>query len=204
MLHRLTDSTRSSLLRRAGSADEEAWRELVDTYWRVIYGYARKNGLTHEECEDLVQQVMIEMTNLLPGFEYDRERGRFRGLLKAIVRRRIADHLRKTRRDGSVPPPGHAGAPDRAADSPADDSWEQVWRTGVLRLAMERAASQVEPVTFQAFQLATINRVPAREVAEMLGISVDSVYAARSRVAHRIRIIFDLISREGERDADSE
>ena len=203
--HRHGDSTRSSLLRRARTADQSAWDELVSIYWRVIYRYSRQSGLGHEECEDLVQQVFIEMTDLLPKLEYDRERGRFRGLLKTIVRRRVIDHLRRTQRAGrSVAIESLVGREAPAAGSSADDLWERAWRGGILQVAMERAAAQVEPVTFQAFQLATINQIPPKQIAKILGMSLDSVYAARSRVSHRIRVIYESLLLESKDDSNTQ
>lgn len=203
--HPIADSTRSSLLRRVRTSDHAAWDELVSIYWRVIYRYARRSGLDHEESEDLVQQVLIEMTDFLPKLEYDRKRGRFRSLLKTIVRRRVIDHLRRTQRGGRpVSIESQVGREAQAAGPSADDLWSEAWRNGVLHLAMKRAAGQVEPVTFQAFQLAAINQIPPKEIAKILGMSVDSVYAARSRVSHRIRVIFESLLKESEDEPDTQ
>jgi len=46
--------TRASLLLRLRDAqDGEAWREFVDLYAPLVYGYARKQGLQDADAADL-------------------------------------------------------------------------------------------------------------------------------------------------------
>ena len=70
--------TRASLLDRLdGDVREQDWEEFYEMYWRVIYGYGRGWGLSPDDAEDLVQEVMVTVLRRLPAFEYDRSRGRF-------------------------------------------------------------------------------------------------------------------------------
>ena len=50
----------STLLSRLKNADDHAgWQEFFDTYWKLIYGVARKAGLNDAEAQDAVQETVI-------------------------------------------------------------------------------------------------------------------------------------------------
>ena len=47
--------TRRSLLNRLKNwEDNESWRSFFDTYWKLIYGFATRRGLSHDEAQDVV------------------------------------------------------------------------------------------------------------------------------------------------------
>jgi hypothetical protein len=47
--------TRESLLSRLKNwEDRDSWEDFFDTYWKLIYGTARKAGLTDAEAQDIV------------------------------------------------------------------------------------------------------------------------------------------------------
>jgi hypothetical protein len=44
--------TRSTLLSRLKDpGDDQGWRRFFDTYWKLIYGFALKAGLTETEAQ---------------------------------------------------------------------------------------------------------------------------------------------------------
>ncbi len=52
--------TRASLLLRLrDSRDEAAWKEFVQLYTPLVYGYARKQGLQDADAADLTQAVLM-------------------------------------------------------------------------------------------------------------------------------------------------
>ena len=47
--------TRYSLLSRLQDwDDQQSWREFFDNYWRLIYSFALKSGLSETEAQDVV------------------------------------------------------------------------------------------------------------------------------------------------------
>src|SRR5213079_3139615 len=59
--------TRESLLSRLREWDNAAeWRVFFDTYWRLIFNFGRKSGLSEPDAQDLVQDVMVSMAKKLP------------------------------------------------------------------------------------------------------------------------------------------
>src|SRR5688572_20088733 len=92
--------TRNSLLVRLRNLDDqESWREFFETYWRLIYGVARKAGLPDADAQDVVQETVLTVVKTAPGFEYRPERCSFKSWLHLLTRRRIADRLRRQSRE---------------------------------------------------------------------------------------------------------
>ena len=88
------DVTRESLIGRLVNLEDRArWQEFFETYWRLIYGVARKAGLTDAEAQDVVQETVITVAKNIS--RYERTAGSFKGWLLHITRWRIADQFRK-------------------------------------------------------------------------------------------------------------
>jgi RNA polymerase sigma factor (sigma-70 family) len=84
--------TRASLLvRLRDRQDEAAWRDFVDLYTPVVYGYARKQGLQAADAADLSQEVLGAVVGSVNRLDYDPRRGAFRNWLFTIVRRKLSN-----------------------------------------------------------------------------------------------------------------
>src|SRR5439155_24559225 len=84
--------TRASLLLRLRDPqDEAAWREFVQLYAGLVYGYARKQGLQDADAADLTQEVLGAVAGAVARLEYDPNRGAFRNWLFTVVRRKLSD-----------------------------------------------------------------------------------------------------------------
>ena len=177
-------STSATLLQRIRSSrDHEAWNEFVRRYWRLVWWFARKAGLSAQEAEDVVQEVFTDIVRMAVSFDYDPGKGRFRGLLQTVTQRRVIDRVRRSAPRAGPLPPSEAAA---AIISP-DPDWQRAELRADLVAALALVAREVEPATFQAFQLLVIEEWPVRKAAAFLSLSEESVYAAKSRVLARLR-----------------
>src|SRR5260221_5088144 len=108
-----TLATRRTLLFRIRDwQDGESWEEFHRLYRRLIYGRARRAGLSHADAEDVAQDVFKRVAETIRDFDTDPERGSFRGWLMKLTHWRIADKFKSQRK---FPPPT-IGANDRASD----------------------------------------------------------------------------------------
>lgn len=189
-------STRTTLLARL-SADETAWTEFFARYRNAIADLGNFKGLTAAECDELVQLVMIRFhRKIAAGFRYDPCTAKFRTFFGRVIKGCIFDLLR---RRGcpmlpieEVPELCDGGAPDELLDMALLEKWRNMLR-GEAMLAL---AQRVDDRTFQAFSLYAVNGRPAKEAARMTGLSVNSVYVAKSRCIAILREIIRELNRE--------
>lgn len=188
--------TRRSLLSRLRNWDhQDSWREFFDTYWRLVYNFAIKSGLDDAAAQDAVQETIISVAEKLPAFKYDPALGSFKGWLLQIARRRVADQLRARYRAGAgrtvsaddATVSAMLGTMESPSTSDLDLLWEGQWRQHIGEAATERIKRRVRAEQFQIFDLAVLQRWPARKVAEALGVTLTQVYMARHRVGRLIR-----------------
>ncbi len=112
--------TRRSLLTRLRREDDHAgWQEFFDSYWRLLYGVARKAGLNDAEAQDAVQDCVITVSRQMPKFRYEPERCSFKGWLLMILRQRVGRQFKRRIQPGAN---GAEGALCSAADDGATDS----------------------------------------------------------------------------------
>ncbi len=183
-------ATRASIflkLKADGTHDRElGWSEFADKYARVIAGFARNAGLPAQEADDVLQDVLLGFFKVSGKFEYDPNKGRFRGYLKRVTLNAIrARHRRKrptTGFDDSVDPP---------VESDLDASWDRQWTEQLLQRAMGEAKLEVEERTWKAFELYGVRGVPAEEVAKETDMTPAAIRHAKMRLTRRVREIVD-------------
>src|SRR3954470_7310004 len=88
------DETRQSLLFRAQTGEEGAWKDLTDLYRPLIIGWLNRQGVPAVDLEDLSQDVLLSVVKNLPTFAHSGRRGAFRSWLRTIVRSRTTDYWR--------------------------------------------------------------------------------------------------------------
>ena len=186
--------TRYSLLSRLQNRDDQdSWKEFFDTYWRLIYSFARKSGLTETEAEEVVQETMISVTKDIEKFKRDRALGSFKGWLRNLTRWRIADQLRKrTRRgleDGTMTEEAARRLEEIASgvDARSESVWEQEWQANLFKAATERVKHRVKEEHYQIFDFYALRQWPVSKVAETLGVTRAQVYLVKHRVARLIK-----------------
>jgi RNA polymerase sigma factor (sigma-70 family) len=186
--------TRYSLLSRLQNwDDQESWKDFFDTYWRLIYSFALKSGLTDAEAEDVVQETIISVAKNIQKFKRDRERGTFKGWLRNLTRWRIADQLRK-RTIGRLPETEFAADDISALDmaeiphsAEAESVWEDEWRLQLMKVAMENVRRRVKEEHYQMFDLYVVKQWSTGKVARTLGVNIGQVYLAKYRVGALIK-----------------
>jgi RNA polymerase sigma factor (sigma-70 family) len=182
--------TRPSLLVRLRDAcDKEAWRQFVNVYSPVVYGYARKRGLQDADAADLTQEVLRTVSEAVGRLDYDPRRGSFSGWLFTLAHHRLHDFLAGQRRHGRGSGDSAMQQVLEAQPARAEDSalWAREYQQRLFRLAVEQVRPDFHPATWQAFWQTAVEGQCGKTVAQQLGMSVAAVYLAKSRVMARVR-----------------
>jgi len=197
MTHRKDEflPTRASLLTRLKDwQDNTSWQEFFDTYWKLIYGVARKAGLTDTEAQDVVQETMASVAKHMPTFKYDPTIGSFKAWLLIKTRWCITDQFRKRGRLAAHVPLSSDTAtgydklqniPDPAGEV-LDVLWEAEWKKNLLDAALAKVKRRADPEKFQIFDFYVTKEWPAEKVAKRFGVSIDHVYLAKHRIEKMI------------------
>lgn len=188
--------TRASLLRRLRNwQDEMSWQDFFNVYWKLIYGLARKSGLTEEEAQDAVQETLIAVARHMPTFRYDPAIGSFKAWLFNMTRWRIIAQFRKRRtaREGrwfAADPTFQTDPLDRIPDPRGvemDAIWETEWETNLFRAALANVRCCLPPDKYRIFDFYVNKEWPPDKVAERFGVSPNQVYQIKHRVTAAIR-----------------
>jgi RNA polymerase sigma factor (sigma-70 family) len=189
--------TRASLIKRLKDwEDQPSWQEFFDIYWKLIYGVARKAGLTDDEAQEVVQETLVSVAKHMPGFNYDPKIGSFKAWLLTMTRWRIIGQFRK-RKPGLQEEPaadedsGRTKRIEKIAD-PAGDAldgiWEQEWQANLLEAATTLVKRTMDPQKYQIFDLLVNKGSTPERVASQFGVSVNLVYVTKHRVTEALKL----------------
>lgn len=189
----LVPDTRPSLLiRLKDPLDLQAWEDFVGIYRPVILRLAKFRGLQHSDAEDLAQQVLLSVSIVIPEWQHDPQRARFRTWLRRVVGNAAINALRKRRGDrgsgGNFGPESiHVTEIHDPADKRLLEQLELESRRETFRRAADDVRDEFHPDTWQAFWLTAVEGLSAEEAGTQIGKSAGAVYVARSRVVRRLQ-----------------
>jgi RNA polymerase sigma-70 factor (ECF subfamily) len=182
--------TRYSLIARLESfQDDEAWREFLALYRPVVYRIARRRGLQHADAEDLTQRVFTAVGRAIGDFDPDLSRGRFRSWLARIAQNATINMLTRRPFDAATGGTSVFEILDKqiGRGQCPQDIMQLELRRGLFRWAAERIRGDFLETTWRAFWLTMVEGQDIGKTAATLGISVGSVYVARSRIIRRLK-----------------
>jgi len=182
----MTETPVSLLDRLRERPDPQSWQLLVDLYTPLIRRWLGRYGLQAADADDLVQEVLRVLVRELPGYKRADRPGAFRAWLRAIALNHLRMHWRARRAD---PAAGARPAPEDLEDTGGglERLWDEEHDRHVARRLLELIEAEFTPATRQAFRRLVLDDRRAEEVAAELGLSVNAVYIAKSRVLGRLR-----------------
>jgi RNA polymerase sigma-70 factor, ECF subfamily len=184
------EDTRKSLLLRAQTGEENAWKDLTDLYRPLILGWLKRQGVTAGDVDDLNQEILLSVVRCLPNFEHSGRPGAFRSWLRTIVCSRTIDYWRAMNPGTQASGSADAAVALQQIEDPQSDlnrRWDEEHDRYVLGCLLDLMEDEFEPTTLRAFRRLTLDGVSGAQAAEELGLTVPAVYMAKSRVLKRIR-----------------
>lgn len=180
-------STRSSMIFDLKGFSPERWNNFVLVYTPLLLFWMRKKNVSESAQDDILQESLQSILAGIGNFERDSAKGKFRGWLRTIVKRRVADYFR------SLPP--DQGVPQEVLDARiapeqkhADDiEGEQRALHEVKARAMELVRQSTAEETWQMFWLSTVEEVPTADIARQFNVTTAAVRMNKQRVLKRLR-----------------
>jgi RNA polymerase sigma factor (sigma-70 family) len=195
--------TRASLIHKLKNwQDSASWQDFFKVYWKLIYGVARKSGLTDDEAQDVVQETLISVAKHMPTFKYDPAIGSFKAWLLTMTRWRIIGQFRK-RQPLALQNAGQTTVRTDAIDDLPDvnlkdmaEVWETEWQTNLLQAAKDNLRRKIDPMRWQIFEFYVSKEWPPEKVAQQFGVSADQVYQIKHRVTEALRVEVERLDKQ--------
>ena len=181
-------STHLSLLGELFSAPEDigSGTLFLERYKPLIQQVIRSRGLDADSVDDVTQETLRRM---LASFEQFQRRGSgsFRAWLRSIAHSATVDWFRgQARLSRGVALKCAAKIPQAIL---------QDYQTDLMETTIRRVRLEVNPRTWEMFERTRLQREPARQVADSLGLRAASVYSGAQRVTDRLREVFNILDK---------
>jgi RNA polymerase sigma-70 factor (ECF subfamily) len=148
---------------------------VYDAHFDFVWRNVLNRGIPPSGVDDVVQEVFMVVHRKLPEFE---GRASLRTWLSVIVRRVVADHVRKR---GNAP----AGDPleeDRPSGAPGPG--ETLEKKAAVKM-LDALLAEMPDAQREVFLLHEVEELTGREIAEAVGANENTVFT-RLRAARRI------------------
>jgi RNA polymerase sigma factor (sigma-70 family) len=185
---------------------QKALEMLCRTYWRPLYGFARRQGLTREEAQDLVQEFFARLLEHRNLNTVRREKGRLRSYLLVSLKRFLAAERHRAsgvkRYESGPHIPLDELLESEIPDSELAETWsadrlyERHWALAVLERVLGRLESEYQATGMAAlfdqlkeFLVGERGRPTQAQIAADLGVTENAVKQAFHRLRQRYRLL---------------
>ena len=185
----MAETSFTLLDRLQSQPDPASWQRLVDIYSPLIKRWLSRSPLQNADHEDLTQEVLKIVVQKLPEFQRRRE-GSFRAWLRGITVNCMREFWRSSKQQ-----PVATGDSDflqslqeqEDPHSKLAKGWDAEHDRHVVRRLLELIGPLFEPTTLQAFRKVVLEGQKPAQVAAELGISVNAVFLAKSKILRQLR-----------------
>jgi RNA polymerase sigma factor (sigma-70 family) len=187
-------------------AAQRALEILCRTYWRPLYGFARRQALTREEAQDLVQEFFARLLEHRNLDAVRREKGRLRSYLLVSLKRFLATERHRAsgvkRYESGPHIPLDELLESEIADFELAETWsadrlyERHWALAVLDQVLGRLESEYRAAgraqlfdRLKEFLIGERGRPTQAQIATGLGTTENAVKQAFHRLRQRYRVL---------------
>lgn len=148
---------------------EEAFNGIVETYTERLYWHVRRFLCSHDDTDDLLQDIMIKIWTALPTF---RGESKLYTWIYRIATNEVLNHLRKQRFKAIVSLDSATSILERKIDDDAYFNGDEIQRE--LHKAIQRLPEKQRVV----FNLRYFEEMKYDEISEITGTSVGALKAS--------------------------
>ncbi|MCD0488963.1 RNA polymerase sigma-70 factor [Pedobacter sp. MC2016-14] len=166
--------------------DKNAYAEIYDRYWAVLYRYSRRLLQSEKEAEDVVQDIFVMLWSKSDDLELKVSLSAF---LYASVRNRILKHFEKSKvRKNYINSLGNFMDNGTCIT-------DHLARERELAARIEYEVSMLPEKMREVFKYTQKGNLSYKEIAEELGISENTVRKQRNNAVNLLKVKFgDLLS----------
>ncbi|TWU60226.1 RNA polymerase sigma factor RpoE [Rubripirellula tenax] len=186
----MADTSLSLLQRIKHSDDSEIWNRLDILYRPLLVAWMRKYDVQPSDADDLAQEVLWVVSKEVGTFEHNGRTGAFRAWIKTILVHRLRTFWRTRDRHPRTADGSDVVRRLAELDDPASDMsrlWDDEHDRHVAGQLMIQAERHFSPETWNAFKRVAIDGARADVAARELGMTLNAVFIAKSRVLSRLR-----------------
>lgn len=183
------------LMMRFQGGDRSAFATLVRRHKTPLYNFVVRQVRVPQVAEDLVQDVFVKVVQNAADFKHE---ARFSTWTYAIARNVCIDHLRKMslRKHPSLDQPSKPDEEgptlgERTADPSPGAQIERAAIGSEMQVRIVRAVELLPEEQREVFLLREIGHVPFKDIAEMTGVSENTV---KSRMRYALERLQEALS----------
>lgn len=186
----MSETSLSLLERVRDDVTDEAWQKMTEVYSALLRSWLMRFEVASTDADDLVQEVLLTLSRELQNFKHSGRPGAFRSWLRGILVHRLRVLWRSRKyRPTAIGGSTWAEQLEQLADESSIISrdWNLEHDRYVMARLLESVRERFEPKTWEAFHRQMFGGQRADSVAADLGMPLNSVYVARSRVLSALR-----------------
>jgi len=173
--------TRESLLERIKDPDDaNAWEDFTLCYESFIHAVVYKMNVGSNDRDDLVQNILLKVWKVMPDFDFDKNKAKFRTWLSYVIRNTVIDFYRLKKKQSAqklIDTPDFVEDPNCSIESMI----EKEWQIHVTKLALESISEKFTERAINAFKM-HLNGESIQKISEELNIKENSSYRLVNRV----------------------
>jgi RNA polymerase sigma-70 factor, ECF subfamily len=173
---------------KVARSNDPDWGRFEAMYQPLLRRWIGRIPGLDNDVDDVSQEVFRVLLREIPRFDRQRE-GSFRAWLRKVTANRVRVYRRQRHRQAG----GAADQTDGFLDQMADSNsllarqFDDEHNKHVCDALLSAVRSDFTQTTWDAFQQFAVEGRPAAEVAHELGLTVNAVVKAKSRVLNRLR-----------------
>jgi len=173
----------------AARGDEDAWRELVDSYARRVFGLLRSQGCDPARAEEITQSVFVTVARVIGRGHYD-EQGRFDAWLFRVAMNRLRDDARARKRRAAHELGDDAVRMSAAQEAASNES--SAWgASNTDHAGLHAALAGLAPADREIIELRHRANMSFKQIAEMLEQPMGTVLARHHRALRKLRAMLE-------------
>ena len=183
--------TRFTLIQRIQTKDRDdaTWEDFVDSYENYIYVIIKNFKLNPSLCQDLLQNVLLQLWKDLPKFEYRPNKCRFRTWLSVVTKNVVRTYLKSKagrNKKQNIEYSSALHSVDNISDSEIEEIAEKEWKVFILEKALDNLRSSISERIMIVLQ-DSFNNTPTKTTAEKLGTKEASIRVYRQRGTNALK-----------------